>query len=164
MTCILQSLDRAINYPFKKYLKHKYTDFILANNNIVKEAMMDARKLIVNHILEIWNGKDSNNKDYISPTLIKNSFKITGINKAIDGLEDYLFDGYDVINNFSKENENRKVILKSRDAPNNNEDNNINSSYKNQNINNNTLDTEKINYQIKENENEDFELNMKKGM
>ena len=71
MTCYLQPLDRAINYPFKKYLKHKYTDFILANNNTVKETMMDARKRIVNHILEIWNGKNSNNKDYISPSLIK---------------------------------------------------------------------------------------------
>ena len=36
MICILKPLDRAINYPFKKYLKHKYTDFILSNNNNVK--------------------------------------------------------------------------------------------------------------------------------
>ena len=73
---------------------------------------MDARKRIVNHILEKQNGKDSINRDYISPTLIKNSFKITGISNAVDGSEDYLFDKYDVINNFSQENENRKVILK----------------------------------------------------
>ena len=73
---------------------------------------MDARKRIVNHILEKQNGKDSINRDYISPTLIKNSFKITGISNAVDGSEDYLFDKYDVINNFSQENENRKVIFK----------------------------------------------------
>lgn len=88
---------------------------------------MDARKRIVNHILEKRNRKESNNKDYIYPALIKNSFKIIGISNAIDWSEDYLFDGYDVINYLSQENENRKVILKNRDTSNNNEDNNINN-------------------------------------
>lgn len=44
---IFQPLDSSINYQFKKYLKNKYTDFILSNNNKVKETMMKARKRII---------------------------------------------------------------------------------------------------------------------
>ena len=73
--------------------------------------MMEARKRIVRDILEIWKGKNiNNNKEYIPASLIIKSFKITGISNSNDGTEDYLFDGYDVINNLNILNEQNKDL------------------------------------------------------
>ncbi len=46
MTSLLQPLDRAINFLFKKYLKMKFTEFIL-NENKKKESLEDARTRII---------------------------------------------------------------------------------------------------------------------
>lgn len=76
MTSILQPLDRCIHFPFKMNLKKKYTDYILNNITSNKETMMEARKRIVQDILEIWKGKDiNNNKEYNPASLKIKSFK-----------------------------------------------------------------------------------------
>ena len=81
--------------------------------------MMEARKRIVQDILEIWKGIDiNNNKEYIPASLIIKSFKITGISNFNDGTEDYLFDGYDVINNLNILNEQNKESQNFKDMEN----------------------------------------------
>jgi len=100
-------------------LKNKYTDYILKDNISKKETMTEARKRIVQDILEIWKGKDiNNNKEYIPASLIIKSFKITGISNSNDGTEDYLFDGYDVINNLNILNEQNKESQNFKDMEN----------------------------------------------
>lgn len=58
MTSVVEPLDWGINFSLKKYLKQKFTDFILSNDNIVKESVMDERKRIIKDILDVWKGKD----------------------------------------------------------------------------------------------------------
>ena len=68
--------------------------------------MMDARNRIVKDILEIWKGKDiNNNNEYIPSSLIIKSFKLTRISNFVDGTEDFLFNGYEAINNMNIINE-----------------------------------------------------------
>ena len=96
MTSVLQPLDRMINNLFKKYLKIKYTEFLMSENN-KDESISDARKRILDDINEIWyaNTKEFNG---INKENIIKSFKITGISNELDGSEDNIFDGYDTIN------------------------------------------------------------------
>lgn len=102
MTNILQPLDRAINFPFKKYLKAKFTKFML-NEDIKKEILDEARIRIISDIVDVWNGyKDITIKnEYIPKVLVIKCFKITGISNLMDGSEDDKFDGFDLINELS---------------------------------------------------------------
>lgn len=99
MTSILQPLDRCINFPFKKYLKLKFSEFSINENNI-KSSLDESRIRIINDILSVWNGyKDEINKDkYIKNNLIEKSFKLVDITNKMDGSEAQLFDGFDIIN------------------------------------------------------------------
>ena len=60
MTSVLQPLDRMINFPFKKYLKTKYSEFLLFENS-KEESPSEARKRIINDIAYIWF---NDNKEY----------------------------------------------------------------------------------------------------
>ena len=119
---------------------------------------MDARKRIVKDILDIWKGKDiNNNNEYIPTSLIIKSFKITGISNSLDETEDYLFDGYEVINNMNIINEQKKENQNLRGVQDIQDDINadkysINEAYENENFsfNNNNIDSED-----KENKDED---------
>jgi hypothetical protein len=63
MASILLPLDRCINFPFKKYLKLKFSEFLINENNI-KSSLDESRIRIINDILSVWNGyKDEINKD-----------------------------------------------------------------------------------------------------
>ena len=99
MTSILQPLDGCINFPFKKYLKFKYTKFLISKQKI-KESLDESRKRIINNVIDIWNRyKDAINKEnYIEKELIEKSFKIISITNDMDGNEYLLFDGFDFIN------------------------------------------------------------------
>ena len=62
MASILLPLDRCINFPFKKYLKLKFSEFLINENNI-KSSLDESRIRIINDILSVWNGyKDEINK------------------------------------------------------------------------------------------------------
>lgn len=52
MIPVLQPLDRMINFPFKKYLKNKYSEFLLFDYNN-EESPSEARKRIINDIADI---------------------------------------------------------------------------------------------------------------
>ena len=65
------------------------------------ETISDARKRILNDINDIWNDY-SNEYSGINKENIIKSFKITGISNKSDGSEDFMFDGYEVINNLKK--------------------------------------------------------------
>ena len=52
MTCVLQPLDRIINFPFKKYVKNKYSYFLIFENK-EKESISESRKRILNDISDI---------------------------------------------------------------------------------------------------------------
>ena len=95
-------IERAINFSFKKYLKAKFTEFML-NEDIKKERLDEARIRIISDIVDVWNGyKDITIKnEYISKVLVIRSFKITGISNLMDGSEDDKFDGFDLINELS---------------------------------------------------------------
>ena len=99
MASILLPLDRCINFPFKKYLKLKFSEFLINENNI-KSSLDESRIRIINDILSVWNGyKDEINKEkYIENNLLEKSFKLVGITNKMDGSEDQLFDGFDIIN------------------------------------------------------------------
>ena len=100
MTMVLQPLDRSINFPFKCYLKDKFTSFLLDNTDKIKENLDDCRKRIVKDISEIIYGSNNNIElgQFIKDEVIIKSFKICGITNDMTGDEDYLFDGFDVIN------------------------------------------------------------------
>jgi hypothetical protein len=99
MTSVLQHLDRCINFPFKKYLKFKFSDYSI-NEGGVKNNLDESRIRIINDILSIWNGyKDEISKEnYIENSLIEKSFKLVAITNKMDGSEDQIFDGFDIIN------------------------------------------------------------------
>ena len=63
-----------INFPFRKYLKNRYSDFLLFENK-VKENISESRKRILNGEICYNNSKEFN---YIENIIIKD-FKITGI-------------------------------------------------------------------------------------
>ena len=54
----------------------------------------------MNWIVDAWN-----NKNNINENIIKNSFLITGISNNEDGSEDYLFEGYEKLNESVIEND-----------------------------------------------------------
>ena len=61
------------------------------------ESMSDARERILKDINEIWY---ANTKEFnvINKENIIKSFKIAGISNELEGSEDHIFDGYDIIN------------------------------------------------------------------
>lgn len=100
MTNILPPLDRAINFPFKKYLKAKFTEFMLMED-IKKEDEIRIR--IIADIVDVWNRyiDITIKNEYIPKDLVIKSFKITGISNLMDGSEDDKFDGFYLINKLS---------------------------------------------------------------
>jgi len=105
MTSVLQPLDRLINFPFKKYLKNKFTDFLLFDQN-EKENISESRKRILRDIDDIWNNS-KNEYEYINKETVIKSFKVIGISNKLDGSEDEYFDGYNIINNLTENNEDK---------------------------------------------------------
>jgi len=105
MTSVLQPLDKLINFPFKKYLKNKFTDFLLFDQN-EKENIYESRKRILRDIDDIWNNS-KNEYEYINKETVIKSFKVTGISNKLDGSEDAYFDGYNIINNLTENNEDK---------------------------------------------------------
>lgn len=103
MTPVLQPLDRKLNFPFKRYLKTKYSEFLLSYTS-KEESPSEARQRIINDIVDIWFN-DYKDYNYINQDMVIKSFKIAGISNNLDWSEDYLFDGYDVINNLTKKKE-----------------------------------------------------------
>ena len=99
MISVLQPLDWMINNPFKKYLKIKYSEFLMFENN-KDESISDARKRILDDINEILYGNTKEVNEINKENIIK-SFKITGISNELDGSEDNILDGYDTINPLS---------------------------------------------------------------
>ena len=100
MTPILQPLDRAINFPFKQYLKSLYTERYIFNNeksNNNNKKIKDLRINIISDIIKIWYGSKFDKGEYIKQELIVNSFKICGISNDMIGTEDEIFDGYEKI-------------------------------------------------------------------
>ena len=69
--------------------------------NKKNETLSEARKRILCDSDEIWNDY-SNEYSGINKENIIKSFKITGISNKSDGSEDFMFDGYEVINNLNK--------------------------------------------------------------
>ena len=111
MTMIIQPLDRSINFPFKCYLKDKFTDFLLNNKEKFKENIDECRKRLTKNIEEIVCNTNQNNnvtRKIIRNEIIFKSFKICGITKEMTGDDDYLFDGFDVINKLTILQERRK--------------------------------------------------------
>ena len=109
MTSVLQPLDRMINLPFKKYLKNKFTDYMLFEKKD-KENISDSRKRILKDINDVWNNNVINN-EYINKDKIFKFFKITWISNNFDGSEDDYFDGYNVINDLIDEQEKNFMII-----------------------------------------------------
>ena len=85
MTCVLQLLDVSINKPFKAHLKNRYIKYCYDKNSVE----MVSRELLINWVAEIW--WDNN---LISPDIIKNSFKVTGLSNNLDRSENDLFTGF----------------------------------------------------------------------
>ena len=73
------------------------------------ESMSDARERILKDINEIWY---ANTKEFnvINKENIIKSFKIAGISNELEGSEDHIFDGYDIINKLIT-NKKQKQIL-----------------------------------------------------
>jgi hypothetical protein len=105
LTKILQPLDRGINGPFKRALKFLFTEELIKNKEKVKESINDARLRIIENVNRIWNEKST---DYITSEGIINSFKVTGISNEMSGLEDSMFDGYDLVEKFLANNKTRE--------------------------------------------------------
>lgn len=116
LTMVLQPLDRSINFPFKKYLKQKFSEFLFENeDSIIKEKLSESRICIVKDIIKIWFGKKEDNNEYISPEIIIKSFLITSISNCLDGSEDEIFDGYYVINRLLDDNNKEKNEISNED-------------------------------------------------
>lgn len=110
MTSILQPLDRAINFPFKQYLKSLYSErFIFYNEKSKNDNnIKNSRNYIISDIIKIWYGSNLDKDDYIKKELVINSFKICGISNDMNGIEDDMFDGYEIISELlDKKNEIR---------------------------------------------------------
>lgn len=170
MTPVLQPLDRMVNFPFKKYLKTKFSEYLMFANE-KEESIGEARKRILNDINEIWFD-NSNKYSGINADNIIKSFKITGISNNMDGTEDSIFDGYNVINKLSetkernsdsdsgydtdKEKKKKNTIVTKIENKDKEKQklNNINDKI-NDNIENNTSN-DKINIEKNKNENEDI--------
>ena len=125
MTSVLQHLDRCINFPFKKYLKFKFSDYSI-NEGGVKNNLDESRIRIINDILSVRNGyKDEISKEnYIENSLIEKSFKLVAITNKMDGSEDQIFDGFDIINQLADLKNEANVKLENNSK--NNGDLNLN--------------------------------------
>ena len=134
MTSVLQPLDRLINFPFKKHLKNKFSDFLLFEQN-EKENISESRKRILRDIDDIWNNS-KNEYEYINKETVIKSFKITGISNELDGSEDEYFDGYNIINNLTeyKEDENSDDSSYNTDKEESFKDNKNSNKIKNNNV------------------------------
>ena len=164
MTSVLQPLDRMINNPFKKYLKTQYSEFLMFENK-KDESISDTRERILNDINEIWY---ANTKEFsgINKDNIIKSFNITGISNELDGSEDHIFDGYDIINKLNiikepktnsdsdssydsqGENEKKKLLLLSQL---NNKDNKNDNSPSSNSLKEKFMDNNEISEVEKEN-------------
>ena len=119
MTMVLQPLVRSINYPFKKYLKQLFSEYIFNKEEInSKELLTESRRRIIKDICKVWYGKKDDETYYISKESIENSFLITGISNKLDGTEDHLFDGFEVINNllYNKKENTKDIEIKEEDS------------------------------------------------
>lgn len=67
MIPILQPLDRAINFPFKQYLKSLYTERYIFNNEKSNNdnKINNLRINIISDIIKIWYGSKFDKDDYI---------------------------------------------------------------------------------------------------
>ena len=86
MTRILQPLDVVINKPFKEYIRRFYLDY---STSIHLDNVKIRYNTILNWISEIW-WDDS----LITSSMIKYSFRTTGIANKFDKSEDSLFKGF----------------------------------------------------------------------
>ena len=77
MAMVLQPLDRSVNFPFKCYLKDKFTSFLLANKDKFKEKIDDCPKRVIKDIYEIIykTNDDKNIGHLIREEIIIKSFK-----------------------------------------------------------------------------------------
>lgn len=82
MTPVLQPLDRKLNFPFKRYLKTKYSEFLLSYTS-KEESPSEARQRIINDIVDIWFN-DYKDYNYINQDMVIKSFKIAGISNNLD--------------------------------------------------------------------------------
>ena len=78
MISSLQTLALCVNFLFKKFLKLKYSEFII-NENKKETNLNESRIRIINDINSVWNGfkVEKNNEKYIEKESIVKSFKIT---------------------------------------------------------------------------------------
>jgi len=90
-------LDRMVNFPYKKYLKTKFIEYLMLENE-KKESISEVRKRILN---DIWFDNSDKYSGINIDNIIK-SFKITGIPNKLDGTEEYIFEGYNVINKLNE--------------------------------------------------------------
>ena len=97
---LLQPLYRTINFPFKIYLKNRFSDYLLFENKS-NENISASRIRILKDINELWYNT-SNQYEYIKKEKIINLFKVTGISNKLDGSEDDIFYPYNVINKLLK--------------------------------------------------------------
>uniref|UniRef100_T1JDV7 HTH CENPB-type domain-containing protein n=1 Tax=Strigamia maritima TaxID=126957 RepID=T1JDV7_STRMM len=79
-TKYVQALDVSWNKPFKKIMMDLHSDW-RENGTKWTNGRGPSRSLLMNWVNKAWNG--------VSTNLIKNSFKLCGINVAKDGSEDY---------------------------------------------------------------------------
>jgi len=112
MTSVLQPLDRCINFPFKKYLKLKFSEYSI-NEGVTKNNLDYSRIRIINDILSLWNGykNEISKENYIENSLNQKSFKLVGITNKMDGNEDQIFDGFDINNQLTDLKNEIKVKL-----------------------------------------------------
>ena len=85
MTSALKPLEVVINKRFKDYIRIRNIKYYYEKNNL--ETL--SRDLIINWISEVW--WDNN---LITPFMIQNSFKVTGLINKIDRSENDLFTGF----------------------------------------------------------------------
>lgn len=71
------------------------------------ETISYTRKRILHDIKEIWNDYCNEYSGIIKENIIK-SFKITRFSNKSDGSEDFIFDGYEIINNLNKKSESEE--------------------------------------------------------
>lgn len=91
LTSILQPLDTSLNRPFKDWIKRSYEEAVSLFNDF-KGAKIK-REVILNWIYTNWFDNEK-----IKIEIIKNAFLYCGISNNMDGSEDELFNGFNLIN------------------------------------------------------------------
>jgi hypothetical protein len=109
LTKVLQPLDRCINSPFKKSLRNLFTQYLIENSHVNSESLDDARIRVIEDVNAIWNSEDNEKYQFLSKDCIRNSFLITGISSDLSGKDDYLFDGYTVVDQHLKRDSQAKI-------------------------------------------------------